>query len=108
MIAEKFSNYFTGIAQNLSAEISIIKGTCTNYLKPPSINYFAMNLTSSEELLELNNTLKLTHSSGPDHLDPTRVNPNFSVIAALLADVINCWLQTGIVGLPANMKELSA
>lgn len=104
MIAEKFSNYFTGIVQNLAANIPTCTsmGSYTDYLSPPPPNSFAITPTSPEELFMLNDTLKIPHSSEPDDLDPTIVSSNLSLIAAPLADFINCSLKTGII--PAKMK----
>jgi hypothetical protein len=68
-----------------------------NYLKPSPLNSFVVNPTSPEELLEFNQALKLTHSSGPDQLDPRIVGPNLDLIAIPLANITNCSLLTGIV-----------
>jgi hypothetical protein len=102
VIAEKFNNYFTGIAHNLSAKIPTTKNTYMDYLSPPPLNSFAISPTSPDELLMLNRTLKISRSSGPDHIDSSLVSPILSSIAAPLADIINCSLETGLV--PAKMK----
>ena len=57
-IAENFNNYFTGIAQNLSAKIPKTNTTFNNFMNHPSSSSFAVNLVTPQELLELNSTLK--------------------------------------------------
>jgi exonuclease III len=102
VIAEKFNNYFTGIAQNLSAKIPNSTKSFKDYMKPSLLNSLVVNPTTPGELLELNSTLKQTHSSGPDHLDPCIISPNLALITTPLVDIINCSLSTGIV--PDGMK----
>ena len=102
IIAENFNDYFTGIAQNLSAKIPGSKKTCSDFMNYPLPNSFVVTPITPQELLELNSTLKLTHSAGPDQLDPCIISPNLSLITDPLVDIINCSLMTGMV--PNGMK----
>src|SRR6218665_383787 len=103
IMAEKFNNYITGIAHNLASKIPQSNCSPLDYLKFSSLNSFAAHPTSPEELLELNCSLKLTHSAGPDLLDPSIISPNLKLIAVPLSNIINCSIETGIV--PHEMKK---
>ena len=102
-MAEKFNAYFSSIAKNLSDKIPKSVRPFSDYLDPSLLNSFAFYPTSPEELSQLNGSIKLTHSSGPDGLDPTIVGPSICYIATPLAAIINCSLSTGIV--PTDMKK---
>jgi len=104
LIAEKFNNYSTGIAQDLVDKKPTSSKPFTTYLCPPNLASFAVSVypTTPGELLALFRYLKCTHSSGPDYINPSIVNPLLHLTAISLAAVINCSLSSGIV--PAPLK----
>jgi hypothetical protein len=102
-MAEKFNTYFSSIAKNLSDKIPKSTRPFRDYLNPSLPNSFALYPTSPEEILQLNRSIKATHSSGPDGLDPTILGPSIGYLATPLATIINCSLLTGIV--PMDMKK---
>jgi len=71
-------------------------------MAPSSLNSFALYSTTPEEILTIAHSLKTTHSSGPDELNPSIITPIVDCIACPIAEIINCSLNTGIV--PAALK----
>src|SRR5688572_18913713 len=67
-----------------------------------SLNSFAMLPTSSYELIAINKTLKDTHSTGPDDLNPHVLSPLMDLLAIPLSEIINCSIRTGEV--PSDIK----
>jgi Reverse transcriptase (RNA-dependent DNA polymerase) len=102
IMAEKFNCYFSSIASNLSKKIPVSTRPFSDYMDPPLPNSFALYPTSPDELTQLSHSMKVSHSPGPDGLDPTIVGPSLSLVAVPLSAVINCSLRTGTV--PLSMK----
>ena len=98
----KFNSYFTGLAKSLSSKIPPSEKCFQDYLHPSSSNSFALLSTTSQEILAINNSLKSTHSSGTDDLNPMILSPVMELLASPLAEVINCSLKNGIV--PSEIK----
>lgn len=94
--ADKLYEYFTEVARNFHTKIPTTNSNCTDYLASPPTNSFVLNPTYPEEMYLLNISMKATHSSGPDHLDPSILSPNFSLIITPLTHVFKCSLD-GIV-----------
>lgn len=103
IMAEKFNCYFSSIAKNLSSKIPTSTRKFSDYMDPSLPNSFVLHPTSPEELVQLNHTIKISHSSGPDGLDPTIISPSISLIATPMAAIINCSIRTGSV--PLGMKR---
>ena len=106
-MAEKFNNYFTGIAQTLAMAIPRAPNSFKEYMKPSLLNSFALNLTSPEEIINLCKSLHLTHSSGHDDIDPCIVGPNLNYLAFPLSEIINCSFSSGIVPLALKIAKVS-
>jgi len=96
-MANKFNNYFTGIAQSLAEKIPDSPTSFEKYMNPPLPNFFGLNETSPEEILNLSHSIHLSHSKGVDDIDPYIVIPTLSNIAKPLAKIINCSFTSGIV-----------
>jgi len=45
----------------------------------------------------LSKTLKITHSAGPDGIDPSLANPAIHIVVPILTDLINSSIAAGIV-----------
>ena len=101
-IAHHLNTYFTEVAENLRLKIPSINSNYSDYLVPPMVDSFVLYPTYPEELISLNHSMKLSHSSGPDLLDPSILSPNLSLIVAPLTQIFNCSLETGTV--PDKMK----
>jgi len=97
MMANKFNNYFTGIAQSLAEKISDSPISFEKYMNPPLPNCFGLSETSSEEILNLSHSIHLSHSKGVDDIDPYIAIPTLASIAKPLAKIINCSFTSGIV-----------
>src|SRR6218665_1740384 len=72
------------------------------YLDSPSCNSFVVYPTTTNEILTLNHSLKLTHTSGPDDINRSLVSPILDIIVEPLTSIINCSLSTDIV--PTSLK----
>jgi len=72
-IAEKFNSYFTGVAQELVDKIPPSSTSFNAYLDSLGCNSFVVYLTTTNEILTLNHSLKLTHTSGPDDINPSPI-----------------------------------
>src|ERR1700733_14829777 len=101
-MADKFNCYFSSIAKNLNKNIPTSNSSYQDYLDPPLSNSLVFYPTSPEELIQLKRSMKLSHSSGPDSLDPTIVSPSFIHVIDPLTAIINCSLSSGTV--PLSMK----
>ena len=102
ILAEKFNNYFTGLAQSLIDKLPNSTTPFNNYLNSPRPNSFAIIPTTVEELISISHALKTTHSAGLDEIDPSIMHPCINYIAAPLTTIFNCSLSTGIV--PSALK----
>ena len=96
-MANEFNRYFAEIAHSLAEKMPNSSHSFMQYLSSPSFNSFGLIPTTSEEIINLSRSLRLTHSSGVDGIDPAIANPHIAVIAPQLADIINCSLNYGIV-----------
>src|SRR5688572_13015499 len=67
-----------------------------------SLNSLVILPTCPQELLTINKTLKVTHSTGPDDINPYLISPLMELLAVPLSDIINCSLRNGEV--PSNIK----
>jgi len=105
-MAEKFNAYFTSIGQSLAENIPTSKVSYRNFLKPPPPNSFVIQSTSPEEIINLGRTIKPTHSSGPDDIDPCIANPNLRHLAVPLAMIVNSSFDTGIVPIALKMAKV--
>ena len=105
-MAEQFNSYFTGLAKSLAAKIPSPKRTFHEYLPQSSVDSFALIPTSPEELISINKTLKSTHSSGPDDLNPYLLSPVMDLLAKPLAEVINCSLINGEVPMEIKIAKV--
>jgi Reverse transcriptase (RNA-dependent DNA polymerase)/Endonuclease-reverse transcriptase len=97
MMANKFNNYFTSIAQSLAEKIPDSPHSFKRYLQPPRPNSFALAPTSPEEILNRSRSIRTTHSSGVDDIDPCIATLFISNVSLPLAELINCSFNTGIV-----------
>jgi hypothetical protein len=102
-MANHFNSYFTNLAHSLAQKISPATQSFKTFLPPSSLKSFAIIPTSSSEVISINKSLKATHSSGLDELDPSILSPLMDLLAVPLADVINCSLRTGEV--PTGVKK---
>jgi hypothetical protein len=68
MIANKFNEYFVEIGPKLASNIFNSATSFTEFLKPPSISFIGVNLTSAAEI-SISNTLRSTYSRGIDDID---------------------------------------
>lgn len=101
-IANKFNSYFTEIAQNLAKNIPDPLSPLESYLSPPITNSFGLEDTTSEEIIKLNQTIRLSHSKGIDDIDPFVASPSINIIAQPLSEIVNCSFNTGIF--PSALK----
>ena len=67
-----------------------------------SLNSLVILPTCPQELLTINKTLKVTHSTGPDDINPYLISPLMELLAVPLSDIINCSLRNGEV--PSDIK----
>src|SRR3984885_1008205 len=102
-IASALNTYFTGIAQNLKANISPTTSSYSDYLGTPEPSSLAWIPTFPAEIMSLSSSLNPSKSIGPDHLDPSIIRTNLSIIINPLAQIFNSSLETGIV--PDKMKQ---
>ena len=71
IMAEKFNNYFTGLAQSLVDKLPPSSNSFDRYLNSPRPNSFAVIPTTPTELVSISHSLKTTHSTGLDEIDPS-------------------------------------
>jgi len=101
-IANKFNSYFTSIPQNLAEKIPSSPNSYNKYMKSPCDNSLALYLTNPEEIINISCSIKPTHSSGLDDIDPMIALPLIKSIAQPLSEIINCSFSTGVV--PDELK----
>ena len=100
--ANKFNNYFTSIPQNLADKIPASPNSYDKYMKTSCSNSLALYLTTPEEVINISRTIKPTHSSGLDGIDPMIAIPCIESVAQPLSEIINCSFTTGVV--PSELK----
>src|SRR6218665_818202 len=105
-MADKFNIYFTSIAQSLSANIPSSNKSFLDYMKSSLEGSFVLNPTTPHELISLSQSLKPTHSSGPDDIDPCVASSVVDLFSTPLALIINSSFTTGIV--PSAIKQARA
>lgn len=97
MMANKFSNYFTGIARSLARKIPESSASFESYLSAPSILIsFGLCETYPEKILSFGHSIPLTHSRGVDDIDPYITIPCLDCISSPLTEVINCSFKSGV------------
>ena len=97
ILAEKFNNYFTGIAQSLVDKLPHSTESFDSYLSSPRPNSIAVLPTSAAEIMNISHSLKTTHSMGLDDIDPSIMKPIVEYVATPLSHIYNCSFFTGIV-----------
>ena len=102
-MADKFNIYFTSIAQSLSANIPSSNKSFLDYMKSSLQGSFVLNPTTPHEVISLSQSLKPTHSSGPDDIDPCVASSVVDLFSTSLALIINSSFTTGIV--PSVIKQ---
>src|ERR1043165_8156647 len=102
LIADIFNTHFTNLPKSLAQNIPLSKKSYQDYMPASSMNSFAMLPTSSYEIIAINKTLKDTHSTGPDDLNPHILSPLMDLLATPLSEIINCSIRTGDV--PSDIK----
>ena len=105
-MAAKFNEYFSGLAQVLSDKIPPSEKHFRAFMPPSSVNSFVLLPTNPLELININKTLKSTHSSGCDDINPYITSQVMDLLAAPLAEVINCSLSEGMVPLEIKMARV--
>ena len=103
LLAEHFNSYFTGVAKSLIEKIPHSNESFNAYLISPRPNSFAIIPTSPSEIINVCRSLKTTHSSGLDGIDPTIMNSVIELISTPLTHIINNSFSTGIV--PTALKS---
>jgi hypothetical protein len=96
-MAKQFNAYFTGLAQALSDKIPPSEKNFQAFMPPSSMGSLVLLPTNPYEVLNINKTLKTTHSSGFDDIDPFITSQVIDLLAGPLSEVINCSLRKGIV-----------
>jgi len=102
-MANHFNSYFTDLAHSLALKIPQASQSYKTFLPPSSLKSFATISTSRSEIVSISKSLKSTHSSGLDELDPYILSPLMDILAIPLADIINCSLRNGEV--PTDVKK---
>ena len=97
IMAEKLNSYFSSIAQTLSDNIPQSHRTFESYLTPSLPDSFALSPTTPMEIISLNHSLKLTHSPGPDDINPNITSSVLNLLAIPISEIINSSFSTGIV-----------
>ena len=96
-MAERFNSYFSSIAKTLADKIPASQNTFQSYMMPSLPESFVLTSTTPEELISINQSLKLTHSSGADDINPYTTSALLNLLATPLSEIINCSFATGIV-----------
>lgn len=76
IIDEKLNNYFTETAASLVEKIPHSTNSYYKCLKQSPLKFLMVSPTSPKEMLSWNKTIKSSHSSGIDDIDPVIANPN--------------------------------
>src|SRR6218665_2055820 len=99
IMAENFNIYLSNVAQILSDKIPTSQKAFDSYMTPPLSSSFALIPTTPEELIFINQSLKLTHSSGADaiNLYTRSTSAILNLLVAPLSQIINSSFYTGIV-----------
>jgi len=105
-MAAKFNEYFTGLAQVLSDKISPSEKHFRAFMPPSSVSSFVLLPTNPLELINISKTLKSTHSSGCDDINPYITSQVMDLLVAPFAEVINCSLSEGMVPLEIKMARV--
>ena len=70
--------------------------------KPSPPNSFVADLTTPQEIISLTASIRTTHSSALDDIDPSVAIRIIDYVAAPLSDIINSSFLTGVV--PSSLK----
>jgi len=105
-MAEHFNSYFTGLAKSLSGKIQPTNKSFHDFLLPSSPKSFALIPTCPKELIAIYKTLKSTHSSGTDDLNPYILSSVIELLAGPLTEVINSSLKNGEVPLEIKLAKV--
>jgi hypothetical protein len=101
-IAHKCNSYFSTIAHDLATALPHPSTPFQSYLGPNNCSSMAFHPTTPQEIVSLHSALKLSHTAGPDDINPAIIAPIFSQIAHPLSLRINSSMSTGLV--PNAMK----
>ena len=90
-IANSFNAYFSNIGNELAKKITPNNLDFRTYLK------YSMFLSpvTSEEIISISKTIKSSHSTDCDGIDPTLASISVPLIAHILASLINCSFNSG-------------
>ena len=96
IIATKFNDFFTGIADSLASNIPNTTLSIEHYMSQSQKDSFGLIEISKDELIHLCNNIHPSHAKGIDDIDPTIVLPSIASIASPLVEIINCSFTTGV------------
>lgn len=102
-IVEEFNDYFVNIGRSLSAKVPEPAIGFQHYLKSPTpVNSFSFKPCTSWEIFKICNELPQKYSTGHDHISSRVVKHAIEYLADILAELINCSMQNGVV--PNELK----
>ena len=101
-IADKFNDYFVNVGPTLASRISETTSNFGSFLSNSPPTSMGLVGTSPQEIIAIANQLRSSTSCGPDGISPQVGKASMGIIAPLLADIINCSFDNGIV--PDNIK----
>ena len=107
IIAEKFNTYFIELPKSLSLKIPKATKSFHSFMPSSTLNSMVVLPTDMQEPLSINKTLKPTHSSGSDGLNPQILSPLLDLFATPLAELINCSFRNGVVPLEIKMAKVT-
>src|SRR6218665_3716468 len=94
-IANHLNEFFAGVGESLSKQISPSGKAPEDYLDPPQQNSFALYPTIPQEIIDLARLARYNQSSGPDDIDPLVANSTLEPVAELISAIINSSFSTG-------------
>ena len=94
-IANSFNAYFSNIGNELAKKITPTNFDFRKYLKGSVPNSMFLSSVTSEEIISISKTIKSSHSTDCDGIDPTLASISVPLIAHILASLINCSFNSG-------------
>ena len=89
-IANSFNAYFSNIGNELAKKITPNNLDFRTYLKGSVPNSMFLSPVTSAEIISISKTIKSSHSTDCDGIDPTLASISVPLIAHILASLINC------------------
>ena len=106
-ISNSFNDFFSDIGHNLASKIPNSHKRFKDYLKNSLPDSITLSSVTDDEVLTISRSLKHSHSSGYDQIDPKIAKSSIPLIAHVLVSIIICSITTGTVPDDTKIAKVS-